>query len=636
MFRTVICAATLAAASSAFATEQLFSTGWSNWTTVQSKVCNDMPALSQEAADDFELVANIERIVVNGNNGCGAVCFPPPLSAAHVRFYEWTPRGPGALQKEFTVLGADPNLAYDSENIEDVEVTLVPPFVATGKHYVSVQLEFDECFWWGYWVANPNQPIGGAAYQRGPNGAWIKATGFSMQSTDLSYTLFGNFGSEPAPEGCGVWYTQPSPNPEFADDVFLNDIAYLAPDDIWAVGRASGEIEPGNFVQQTVAMHFDGEQWSLVPTPNPTPVPELMYCELNAIAALAPDNIWAAGTRVDTDGGAGYVGTHNLVIHWDGTSWEHVEAPIPPTFGAQGVSGDGIYEILAIAPDDIWFLGEWITLNPNGNTFRYALAMHYDGSDFTVSTDMPIVGGNGATIYASDYASSDDIWAAGAAGDGDPATTNFSYIYHWNGSTWEHRPFTPAPGYNHGYGGVKVLAPNDVWISGWAWAPAPPGGESTTWQYMLHWNGSGYEYIDVPFAGGPIVGEPPAMYIFGSGGVTLFDGETFTDAKLTSGLEFLTSYGFGGVVQTGECEMIAAGFKWIAGDARSLIAQLVPLGGALAFLPSPDINGDMTVDGADLGLLLASWDTTNTWADLDMSGTVDGADLGILLGAWTE
>ncbi len=47
-----------------------------------------------------------------------------------------------------------------------------------------------------------------------------------------------------------------------------------------------------------------------------------------------------------------------------------------------------------------------------------------------------------------------------------------------------------------------------------------------------------------------------------------------------------------------------------------------------------DLNGDGTVDGADLGLLLAAWGTTGSPADLDGSGTVNGADLGVLLANW--
>lgn len=47
-----------------------------------------------------------------------------------------------------------------------------------------------------------------------------------------------------------------------------------------------------------------------------------------------------------------------------------------------------------------------------------------------------------------------------------------------------------------------------------------------------------------------------------------------------------------------------------------------------------DLNGSGAVDGADLGMLLAAWSTSDAAADLDGSGTVDGADLGMLLAAW--
>ncbi len=58
-----------------------------------------------------------------------------------------------------------------------------------------------------------------------------------------------------------------------------------------------------------------------------------------------------------------------------------------------------------------------------------------------------------------------------------------------------------------------------------------------------------------------------------------------------------------------------------------------------AFLLTPkdpaDINADGVVNGADLGLLLAAWESADPAADLNGDGTVDGADLGLLLAAWS-
>ena len=47
-----------------------------------------------------------------------------------------------------------------------------------------------------------------------------------------------------------------------------------------------------------------------------------------------------------------------------------------------------------------------------------------------------------------------------------------------------------------------------------------------------------------------------------------------------------------------------------------------------------DLNGDGTVDGADLTVLLGSWGTSDPTADLDGNGQVDGSDLATLLGCW--
>ena len=51
-------------------------------------------------------------------------------------------------------------------------------------------------------------------------------------------------------------------------------------------------------------------------------------------------------------------------------------------------------------------------------------------------------------------------------------------------------------------------------------------------------------------------------------------------------------------------------------------------------IPCPgDLNADLVVDGADLGLLLGQWGGEGN-ADFNGSGEVDGADLGVMLGSW--
>lgn len=61
------------------------------------------------------------------------------------------------------------------------------------------------------------------------------------------------------------------------------------------------------------------------------------------------------------------------------------------------------------------------------------------------------------------------------------------------------------------------------------------------------------------------------------------------------------------------------------------------LGCTLSILPDvcpADLDGDLEVTGADLGILLGAFGTASEVADIDGSGVVDGADLGLLLGSW--
>jgi hypothetical protein len=47
-----------------------------------------------------------------------------------------------------------------------------------------------------------------------------------------------------------------------------------------------------------------------------------------------------------------------------------------------------------------------------------------------------------------------------------------------------------------------------------------------------------------------------------------------------------------------------------------------------------DLNADGSVDGTDLGLILALWGTSNHLADINDDGVVNGGDLALVLGGW--
>jgi hypothetical protein len=86
------------------------------------------------------------------------------------------------------------------------------------------------------------------------------------------------------------------------------------------------------------------------------------------------------------------------------------------------------------------------------------------------------------------------------------------------------------------------------------------------------------------------------------------------------------------------------------GGISKIFMKLIPFGGGsgieidhiqygfagpVTCIGDADINGDLVVDGADLGLLLGNWDTDACESDINGDGITDGGDLGLLLGEWS-
>ncbi len=162
------------------------------------------PVLSGEVADDFNVIGLIDRIVADGvtcNNGCSGA---PDCLGVTVRFYDWTPDGPGALQVEhFVPVDTGDFFWTPSCCLRLLDITLPEPFVASGWHYVSVQAALTgsaSTDQWNFYRSNVGDPMGGAAHYRdlNENDEWIAfhtTTGFPP--SDTSFELHGEFTGTP-------------------------------------------------------------------------------------------------------------------------------------------------------------------------------------------------------------------------------------------------------------------------------------------------------------------------------------------------------------------------------------------------------------------------------------------------------
>ena len=257
--------------------------------------------------------------------------------------------------------------------------------------------------------------------------------------------------------GCGWSVTD---SPALAGSSILYGVHAIAADDVWAVGKAGDVLSPGS-----LAEHWDGDEWSVVPTPNPTRS-EQDGNVLDAVDATGPNDVWAVGSHIRRAG----IGTGPLIVHFDGSRWRKV-APPAGRFLDSSLTG-----VVAIAPDDAWIVGARV---PRGSLDEAPLAMHWDGTAWrTVRAPNP-PGDRDDLLTAVTATGPDDVWAVGQAGERTTLTM------HFDGTRWLTVPSpNPSGEARASLTGVVALAPDDVWADGTGGAPNSGISE--------HWDGTSW------------------------------------------------------------------------------------------------------------------------------------------------
>lgn len=109
-----------------------------------------------------------------------------------------------------------------------------------------------------------------------------------------------------------AWTIVPSADPGSSSNI-LYSVAAISANKVWAVGESAS----GN-VYNTLIERWNGSNWSVVAGPNPSP----MSNGLKGAWARAANDIWAVGSTADPNGRA-----LTLIEHWDGQSWSVVPSP---------------------------------------------------------------------------------------------------------------------------------------------------------------------------------------------------------------------------------------------------------------------------------------------------------------------
>lgn len=174
-----------------------------------------------------------------------------------------------------------------------------------------------------------------------PNDVW--AVGFNGPENDDSNTLALHYDGS-------AWTQTVTPSVGTGANQF-NGVLALAPDDVWAVGFSTPVAPPKQAATLTLIEHFDGTNWTVVPSPNVGPNSIYQSNRLFGLAANSSTDIYAFGSYFAADG-SGHQMT--LLLHWNGVSWAIIPSPNP----TNGVFlSDLLFAGVVPAPGNVWIVG---------------------------------------------------------------------------------------------------------------------------------------------------------------------------------------------------------------------------------------------------------------------------------------
>jgi hypothetical protein len=248
-----------------------------------------------------------------------------------------------------------------------------------------------------------------------------------------------------------MWTVTDVPRPVDQQAV-LSGVDDLAPDNAWAVGDSFGGGSGGNQNGRTLIEHWDGTDWSVVPSPDPAVGVPGDSDVLTSISGTGPDDLWVAGS----DNNESTMTLSLLFEHWNGTTWTAMTSPTPE-FAIQTATA-----ITAISPDDVWAVGSQFT---DGTR---TLAAHWNGTIWSIvpTPNLSSAGTPQNQLTGVSASGPDDVWASGFANNVDKHNLDVPYIVHWNGTMWQLTKVPTTGSDGSRINGIVALSATDVWSVG--------------------------------------------------------------------------------------------------------------------------------------------------------------------------
>jgi hypothetical protein len=208
------------------------------------------------------------------------------------------------------------------------------------------------------------------------------------------------------------WSIVASPNPAGATGSSLNGVTEVSAHNAWAVGDSFSNSS-GRFSEQTLIEHWNGKQWSIVPSPNPTGSNDTV---LKGVAEVSARNVWAVGSSPE----------QTLTEHWNGEQWSIVPSPNQPSGGLL----NGVTEVSA---HNVWAVGGHFII-VGDERLEQTLIEHWNGKQWSIVTSPNVSGSTNDSLNGVEEVSARNIWAVGVFFT--RSAGGLPLIEHWDGVQW--------------------------------------------------------------------------------------------------------------------------------------------------------------------------------------------------------
>jgi hypothetical protein len=250
----------------------------------------------------------------------------------------------------------------------------------------------------------------------------------------------------------GAAWTEVPAAPTADARAFFTGVAAVSSTDVWAVGRT------GNL---PLVQHWDGRAWTAVAAAVPAGT---VVASLAGVSATGAGDVWAVGSASRTDGTGA-----TLTEHWNGTAWTVVPSADAPPQRPGARAADHLDAVAARAPDDVWAVGATVDTVSGSFLDDRTVIEHWDGVRWTLTASPSPFGHNGLKAVAA--AGAGEVWAFGDGYSDSATTVPVAapIVLRWDGAAWSRAATAPNVGASDNLLNGAAAAPGIVWAVGRAY-----------------------------------------------------------------------------------------------------------------------------------------------------------------------